>query len=153
MVTFFAEGTPRPKGSKKAFTPKGWARPILVEVSKGEGSWRATVAKTAADAMRAAQLAPIEGPVRLKLEFYEPRPKGHFGKKGLKPNAQPRPTKAPDADKLMRSIGDALNKVCWRDDAQVCCAEIHKLYTDDTQPFGGVRVTVAPWRAETPNGG
>lgn len=143
-LTFFAAGTPRPKGSHKAFVVNG--RAILAGMGKDEKGWRATVTGCASDAMKAAGVAPLEGCVEVLLEFYEQRPKSHLRTNGqLKPNAQPRPTKAPDADKLMRSVGDALNGVCWRDDAQVCEATIRKLYTTSEQPFVGVRVHVRPF--------
>jgi Holliday junction resolvase RusA-like endonuclease len=143
-LTFFAAGTPRPKGSHKAFVVNG--RAILAGMGKDEKGWRATVTAAASDAMRTAGVAPLEGCVDVLLEFYDQRPKGHFRTNGqLKADAQPRPTKAPDADKLMRSVGDALNGVCWRDDAQVCEATIRKLYTTEAQPFVGVRVTVRPF--------
>ena len=146
MITFFAAGVPRPKGSHKAFVVGN--RAVMAGMGKDEKGWRATVTGCAQAAMVIAQASPLEGPVEVLLEFFEQRPKGHFGKRGLKPSAQPRPTKAPDADKLMRSVGDALNGVCWRDDSQVCEARIRKLYTDEAQPYTGVRVTVAPWREE-----
>jgi len=121
-------------------------RAVMAGMGKDERGWRAIVTEAARAAMQAAGVAPLEGGVEVLLEFFDQRPKGHFRANGqLKPSAQPRPTKAPDADKLMRSVGDALNGVCWRDDAQVCEATIRKLYTTAAQPFVGVRVTVRPF--------
>lgn len=143
-LTFFAAGTPRPKGSHRAFVVNG--RAVMAGMGKDERGWREKVTAAARDSMAAARLAPLEGCVEVLLEFYELRPKSHLRSNGqVKPSAQPRPTKAPDADKLMRSVGDALNGVCWRDDAQICEATIRKLYTSEAQPYVGVRVTVRPF--------
>lgn len=92
---------------------------------------------------------PLEGPIAVTLEFFELRPKGHYRRNGmLKPGVQRRPTKAPDLDKLMRSVGDALNGVVWRDDSQVCEATIRKRYTTEAFPRAGVRVAVMPFDGE-----
>ena len=147
-ITFFAAGTPRPKGSHRAFVvqSQGRARAVMAGMGKDEKGWRETVTARAREAMAAAGVAPLEGCVEVLLEFFEQRPKGHYRTNGeLKPGAQRRPTKAPDWDKLARSVGDALNGVCWRDDSQVCEGRIRKLYTDSAQPFVGVRITVAPF--------
>lgn len=142
-LVFFAAGTPRPKGSHRAFVVKG--RAVMAGMGKDERGWRDNVTAAARDAMTAAGVGPLECAVDVLMEFYEQRPKSHFRANGLlKPNAQARPTKAPDWDKLARSVGDALNGVCWRDDAQVCEGRIRKLYTNAAQPYVGVRVTVRP---------
>jgi Holliday junction resolvase RusA-like endonuclease len=146
-LVFFAAGAPKPKGSHKAFVIAGRAR--IAPASSGERGWREVVTAAARDAMQAARVAPLECAVDVLMEFYEQRPKAHFRTNGqLKPNAQARPTKAPDWDKLARSVGDALNGVCWRDDAQVCEGRIRKLYTSAAQPYVGVRVTVRPYVGE-----
>lgn len=146
-LVFFAAGSPKPKGSHKAFVIAGRAR--IAPASSGERGWREVVTAAARDAMERAGVAPLECAVEVLMEFFDQRPKGHFRANGqLKPNAQARPTKAPDWDKLARSVGDALNGVCWRDDAQVCEGRIRKLYTNAAQPFVGVRVTVRPYVGE-----
>jgi Holliday junction resolvase RusA-like endonuclease len=38
------------------------------------------------------------------------------------------PAKKPDADNLLKCVGDGLNKVVWRDDAQIVSASIRKRY-------------------------
>ncbi len=136
-VVFFAAGVARPKGSHKALLIGGHAR--LAPASGQEKGWRASVASAACEAMRAAGVGPIDGCVSLLLEFYSPRPKSHTRKNGaIKTGVQPRPTTAPDADKLARSVGDALNEVCYRDDSQICELVVRKLYTDVTlRPFVG----------------
>lgn len=52
------------------------------------------------------------------------------------------PTKKPDADNVLKVIADSLNKLCYRDDAQIVRAEIVKCYAE--QP--GVDVMI--WENE-----
>ncbi len=141
-LSFFVAGVARPKGSHKSIVVGGEAH--LIGASAKEYGWRQTVTSRAVEAMNG--LPPIEGPVAIILEFFEQRPKGHFKKNGdLRPAAPLWPTKAPDADKLMRSIGDALNGVCYRDDSQICDATIRKRYTGSgpfDSPSVGVRICV-----------
>ena len=40
------------------------------------------------------------------------------------------PMKKPDADNVLKVIADSLNGLCYRDDAQIVDAEVHKYYTD-----------------------
>lgn len=144
-IVFAVYGTPRPKGSHRAFI--AGARAIVAPASRGERAWRETVSAIAVMAMDG--YPPLEGPVTVTLDFFELRPKGHFRRSGaLKPGAQVRPTKAPDLDKLMRSVGDALNGVVWRDDSQVCEATIRKRYTSEAFPRAGVLVTVERFTGE-----
>lgn len=74
----------------------------------------------------------LEGPLRLVAVFYRPRPRGHFGTGRnigkLKASAPPYPTTTPDTLKLCRAVEDALKKVIWRDDSQVCDHSIRKMY-------------------------
>lgn len=143
-VSFFAAGMAKPKGSHKALLIGGRAR--LAPASSGERGWRATVANAAAQAMRTERVLPLACCVEVHMAFYSPRPASHRSAKGdVKPGRPPRPPTAPDADKLARSVGDALNGVCWRDDAQVVRLVVDKLYTDEAQPYVGVRVTVKPY--------
>lgn len=41
-----------------------------------------------------------------------------------------RPTGRPDADNVLKSAGDALNGIVWRDDSQIVSATITKRYSD-----------------------
>lgn len=137
-LTFFAAGVARPKGSHNVYN----GRPV--GASKGEPAWRATVALAAAAAMRGRP--PLEGCVRTMLEFYSARPRSHYTKGGkLKASAPPAPGKKPDWDKIARSVGDALNGICWRDDALVVDGRVLKLWTTEDVPYPGVRISVMPY--------
>lgn len=138
-VTFFCAGTPRPKGSLRYLGQSKAGKPILAGMGKGEGTWRACVSQAAHEAM--GDHAPFDVPVSLRLEFFTPRPKGHYRKDGsVKPDAPRFPAKAPDWDKVARSVSDALNGIVYRDDALVVVGSVEKRWCDDHHPHAGVRV-------------
>jgi len=88
------------------------------------------VAQAGGIAMMGSSL--LEGPLELKLTFYQPRRASHFGSgrnsAKLKPSAPIYPDKRPDLTKLIRAVEDALTGIVWRDDAQVVMQRAAKLY-------------------------
>ena len=118
------DGIPGPQGSKsfRGFTKKG--KPILTESSKKVKPWREAVADAAMKARtEAGWLVPTDAPVMLNVTFYLPRPKS------APKTIRIRPTKYPDASKLLRATEDALTTArVWRDDAQVYDAYVRKRY-------------------------
>jgi Holliday junction resolvase RusA-like endonuclease len=76
----------------------------------------------------------FQGPLKVKMLFAMPRPKGHFGTgknaAKLKPSAPQQHTKKPDLDNLVKFAKDCLNGVAWRDDSQVFELEARKIYGD-----------------------
>jgi Holliday junction resolvase RusA-like endonuclease len=139
-LSFFVPGIPRPQGSKRAFLNRRTGRPILVESSKGNGSWRVDVATCARAAVQAAGWTLLTGPVVLEARFRFQRPKGHWGRRGLLPSAPPVPFGKPDLSKLVRSIEDALTGIAYRDDAQIVWLELGKGYGEP-----GVEIAVRAW--------
>jgi len=128
-VEFFVPGKPQPGGSKKGFVNPRNGRVVIVEDAKRNKDWRAVVALAATEAMKGR--APLDGPLRLVVTFHMPRPKGHFGKAGkLKPSAPTYSTSRPDSTKLLRSTEDAMSGIVWRDDAQIVCQVVRRLYAD-----------------------
>ena len=117
-------GKAQPAGSKRAFVHNG--RAIVTDANKNSRPWKNDVAQAAADAMDGGEL--LEGPLSLYVTFFEPRPKAHFGARGLKPSAPPWPTKKPDATKLLRGVEDAMSGVVYRDDAQIVEQHVYKEY-------------------------
>lgn len=112
---FTVNGVAQQMGSKRAFVPKGWTRPIVTDSNRNLKSWQVIVSEGANHALQ--HLPPgerallLEG-VRLAVVFYLPRPKAL-------PRRVTAHTKAPDLDKFVRSVQDALTGVVYRDDAQV----------------------------------
>ena len=76
----------------------------------------------------------MEGPLRLSITFGLPRPKGHYGKKGIRASAPAFPATRPDATKLLRCTEDALTESgIWRDDAQVVEQHAFKVYSEQPE--------------------
>lgn len=128
-VNFSVRGTPRPQGSKRAFRNKHSGKITQVESSPEVGAWRDTIALAADKAM--LDRAPLEGPVRLTVEFRFQRPASHRGVKGLRPSAPRVHHQRPDTSKLVRAVEDALTTIVWRDDSQVAQLVASKVWDDD----------------------
>ena len=128
-IEFRVYGVPAPGGSKKAFYIKKLGRAIVTDACKRNKPWRADVA---AAAMEAYQGPLLTGPINLTVEFIMPRPKYHYrtgrGAGEMKPDAPCKHIKRPDVDKLSRAVMDALTKVVWLDDSQVCDKTVSKRY-------------------------
>lgn|SRR5574343_877440 len=74
----------------------------------------------------------VEGPVKLIVDFMMPRPKSHYGKKGLKEKMPYYHTSKPDLDNLLKIVKDAITETgrIWKDDSQVCITMATKKYTE-----------------------
>lgn len=142
-LEFTVFGIAQPKGSTRAFVPKGWTRPIITSDNpKGKG-WQALVAEGAS---RALEQLPIDerhtdGPVHVTIAFYLPRPKYLQATKKYpqgKPSAH---LTKPDIDKCLRNAIDAMTGVVWTDDSQVVQVTASKRYAEvDNAPRAVVRV-------------
>jgi len=77
---------------------------------------------------------PITDPISLELVFYMGRPKNHYGsgKKAelLKDSAPEYHSGRPDLDNLCKFCQDAMNKIFWRDDSQICRLFAEKKYSE-----------------------
>lgn len=120
MLKFVVYGSPLPKGSARAFVPKGWTRPIITSATKGLKGWES---KIAAAAGAQANGVLLTDPVIVTIAFYLSRPKS--AKKGQIPH-----TKRPDLDKLIRGATDALTGIVWKDDAQAVEIRATKAYVE-----------------------
>lgn len=136
VVSFHAAGMPKPQGSKRGFAVGGKVR-LVESGGAAHKDWRATVTAEATAAMR--HRTPEDGPLRLEVTFYLPRPKSHPKTRRTWPIARP------DIDKLVRSIADSLTHVVWRDDSQVVELRARKTWAydavDHERPAGAL-VTV-----------
>lgn len=127
MLVFSVYGIAQPKGSTKAFIPKGWTRPIVTSDNPKNKNWQSLVADGASHAVQHLPPAArhvLEGGVRLTVAFYLPRPKRYQKRGAIQP---PHVTK-PDLDKLLRSVKDALKGIAWHDDSQVVDVVCMKRY-------------------------
>ena len=150
MLEINVVGTPTPQGSKTAYPVKGRGgkiRCVIVETSgKRLKEWRKAVLEAAVEAIDAAGWQAPEGPVRVSLDFYMERPKGHYRTGAnahlLRSGAPEFPHVRPDGDKLQRAVFDALTKAkAYEDDARVVEGTWRKRYADTRAPGVVVRVT------------
>lgn len=121
-LNLIAFGIPQPKGSAKAFIPKGWKRAIVTSDNSKNKGWQQLIAEAASAAIaKSSTYRLVNGPVLLTVAFYLPRPKA------IKNKDVPQ-IKKPDLDKLVRSVKDALTKVAWVDDSMVVEIRARKQY-------------------------
>ncbi|MDH3291517.1 MAG: RusA family crossover junction endodeoxyribonuclease [Gemmatimonadota bacterium] len=122
-------GRPVPAGSKRGFPIRGKGGKIHVSVTDASSKakpWQAQVRAEAAELMAGRPL--IRDPIQARAMFYLARPKGHFGKRGLRPSAPRYPAVQPDASKLWRAVEDALQGVVYANDAQIVEQWVMKVY-------------------------
>jgi Holliday junction resolvase RusA-like endonuclease len=135
-------GVAQPQGSLRSFRAKTGAI-ITKSDNPALKPWRQAVAAAAIE--RGVQI--YDGAVGLDVTFYLPRPKGHYGARGLKPAAPALPIVKPDADKVLRAVLDALKGIAYRDDSQVTDPSCHKRYCDEGQPPSTL-ITIIPIHSE-----
>jgi crossover junction endodeoxyribonuclease RusA len=128
-ITFDVIGRPSPQGSKKSI-----GNNRFVESSKFLPAWRKAVRVAAEEAVIASMWARVSGPVELEVMFYLDRPSS------ISKTQRPQPTVAPDLDKLVRGVGDALTGVVYDDDSQVIRCLAWKVYADTRVPGAFIRV-------------
>lgn len=133
-IAFFVSGEPKGQPRPRAFARKMGGKFVARVFDCGTAeAWKSAIA---AEAAQHKPAAPISGPVRLRIAFHLPRPKGHYiaGKpeRGLKADAPRWHTGKPDADNLAKAVMDALTQCgwFWLDDAQVSVLTAAKLYAD-----------------------
>ena len=139
-------GTPAPKGSARAMNIGGRARLIASSSSanaKAQGKW----AKAIATAAQAESVIP--GPVWVSITFRMARPKGHYGKRGLRESAPLYPTVHPDVDKLARCTLDALTGLAFEDDSRIVSLYVGKQYAVPGRE--GAKIMVGAWLGEQMN--
>jgi Holliday junction resolvase RusA-like endonuclease len=128
-LEFFAEGIPRPQGSKR-YVGNG----RFVEASDVK-PWRAAIANAVfTEWVKTGDDRTFTDPVHVHAVFYMPKPKTV---KRLLPSV------APDLDKLQRALGDALSVDCQAltDDALIVQWSSFKVYAEPGMPTG-VRVKI-----------
>ena len=113
-------GDPQPAGSKKAYNIPGQQYPVIVDANPKARGWKDAIAKTCAVNYGGPLLG---GPLTMVVDFYQPRPKGHFGSGRnagqVREGAPAHPSIKPDIDKLSRAVLDGLTGQLYRDDAQI----------------------------------
>lgn len=131
VIEFTVVGTPRPKGSTRAFMDYKNARVRVTSDNVRLKEWERSVFWAA---KRIGLREQFAGPVALHAVFYLPRP-DHAGASVAN---RPEPTVKPDLSKLLRGIEDPLSGLLFRDDAQVCRLSGEKRYCVGTEEPGAV---------------
>lgn len=108
MITFVVHIPPTPKGR-----PRFWNGRVLTD--KRTRTWEREFAALVAKHM---PVAPLKGPLSLKMHFWVPKPKS------VKREA---PSVRPDLDNYAKAVMDGL-KAFWIDDAQIVHLEATKRY-------------------------
>lgn len=101
MIIFNVDGQPVPQGSMKVIN--GY---VIHSQGSALAAWRSAIALSA----KAAGAKPHTEPVEIDLVFRMARPRTV---------TRSEPSVAPDLDKLVRAVLDALTAVAYRDDGQV----------------------------------
>lgn len=72
----------------------------------------------------------LEGPLRIRLLICYTIPASMSNKrKRMMESGELLPTKIPDYDNVAKTVGDALEKIVYKDDKQICNAVIDKIYS------------------------
>jgi Holliday junction resolvase RusA-like endonuclease len=138
-VRIVVYGTPAPQGSKR-FVGMHGGHATMVESSKKVKPWRQDVRAAAIEAWSGPfpiPMAPLDGPLVVRMVFTIVRPRGHYrtGKNAnqLRADAPARPCVTPDLSKLARSTEDALTEAgLWRDDSRVVeYSRLAKVYANE----------------------
>ena len=127
-IVFTVYGKPEPAGSKRGFAFKrktGGMGVAISDANPKSRDWKNSITHRAREEYHGELL---DGPLSLSLVFHLPRPKGHFGKRGLRDSAPRHITTKPDVLKLARAVEDALTGVVWRDDSQIVIETLAKHY-------------------------
>lgn len=124
-VTITLLGEPKGKGRGRVGKLAS-GRPVVFTPSATR-SYEASLKHAATEEM--GNRPPFEGPVDLMVRAQFLVPASWSEKKRQAAiRGEIMPTKKPDGDNILKSVGDALNQVVWRDDAQIVTAYVQKRY-------------------------
>ena len=126
IVQFRVDCVPIPKGRARAYRAGSFVRFYTDAKTKG---FETLVGEHGRMAMGASR--PITAPIDAYLYFEMPIPKSTTKKALLAiQQGKIRHTKKPDLDNLIKSVTDALNKVCYEDDTLIVSIHATKVYSE-----------------------
>lgn len=119
VLDFFVPGVPIPEGSLKALMTRDRKRAFVVhDDGPALKKWRKAIGDAARYYM-GVRLPFAEDAIEVNVTFTVTRPRTV---------TREYPTVPPDADKLMRAVGDALKGVVYKDDGQSVDLVVRKRY-------------------------
>jgi Holliday junction resolvase RusA-like endonuclease len=130
-LTFTVQGEPKGQPRPRAFARKmGSVHVARFYDSDVADAWKNAVTLAVIEAARTDKWAVTLHAVSVSLIFAMPRPKSHFGAKGLKPSAPVYHAGKPDVDNLAKLVLDRITRSerIWRDDSQVVSLTVHKFW-------------------------
>lgn len=145
VADFTVVGTPKAQPRPRAFARKDKAGDTIVRMYEAgtAESWKGGIAVSSAPHL---PKDPLDGPLKVEIDFFLPRPKRLMRKKD--PEGEVLAPKKPDRDNLEKAVLDAMSNIgWWHDDAQVCCGEVRKLYHSK---HGRPRALIRVWSAVEP---
>ena len=141
LIRRFVYGLPKGQPRPRAFARKigGSVVARVYDAGTAEG-WKGAIAN---DFKRTPGLAPIDGALRMSIDFYFPRPL-RLSRKSDAPGAIPCTAK-PDADNAAKAVMDALQGIgLFRDDAQIVELQVRKWYHAKNRRPGAL-IEVSDW--------
>jgi Holliday junction resolvase RusA-like endonuclease len=143
-IVFEVHGEPKPQPRPRAFARQTAFGTIarVYDAGTAEG-WKSLVAEAARPFIPEA---PLSCPLALYIDFWLPRPNGHFvaskRERGLKANAPTYHTARGDVDNFSKAVMDCLTVLrLWQDDGQVADLTVSKRYEDPaTGPGALIRI-------------
>jgi Holliday junction resolvase RusA-like endonuclease len=130
-LTFTVHGEPKGQPRPRAFARKmGNVHVARFYDSDVADTWKNAVTLAVIEAARRDKWLPTLHAVSVSINFAMPRPKSHFGAKGLKPSAPQFHAGKPDVDNLAKLPLDQITKSgrVWRDDSQVVSLRCDKFW-------------------------
>lgn len=135
-IRVFAVGIPKGQPRPKAFS-RGRHAGVYDPGTANE--WKGSVARAFVQYHGAA----YHQAVSVVIDFMLPRPKGHFGAKGLLPSAPRLHLGKPDLDNAAKAVLDAMTDFqFWKDDSG-CVELIVRKHWTETKP--GALIVVSPY--------
>lgn len=131
MIRFIVPGIPQGKGRPRITSRGGSPRAYTPQKTV---AYEGLIALAAQEAASGAK--PLSGPVAVDIVAWFPIPASWSKKRQAEAYHH---TSKPDADNIVKAVGDGLNGVLWNDDSQVALCSIVKRYG-----IPGLAVTVRP---------
>ena len=138
-ITFEIHGIPKGQPRARAFAQRFGNKFSARMYDPGTADeWKEMVYCALRPAVRTFSDQPSLGAFKVSMRFAMPRPKSHYGARGLKPSAPRYVFGKPDIDNLTKLVLDVITKDgrVWRDDSQVVTLLAFKEYVADGEKPG-----------------